>query len=203
MKPLNEIVIFGCGGHSRSVVDVLLSFQPNTQLIFVDAAAKANEVLFGYPVLTDVDLNDRHYFFALGSNEKRRQIFQKVGTLKLISIFSPTAYISRESTIEKGVFIGNFSHVGPEVKIGTNTILNTGCIVEHEVEVGQHSHIGPRAVVSGRSKIGDNVFVGVGATIKDSVSICSDVTIGAGAVIVKNITEPGVYVGCPGKKMMT
>ena len=33
------------------------------------------------------------------------------------------------------------------------------------------------------------------------VNICDNVVIGAGAVVTKNITEPGVYVGNPAKKI--
>lgn len=198
---MEPIVIFGCGGHSRSVVDVLLSYQPHASLIFVDEGAKEGETLYGFPVLPTFDLSGKSYFFAIGNNEKREKIYREVGTAGLISILSPKTHIGREAMLSQGVFVGNFCHIGPEVKIGENTILNNGCIVEHEVVVGPHSHIGPRAVISGRSKIGSHVFIGVGATVKDGISICSHVTVGAGGVVVKQIVEPGVYVGCPTKKI--
>ncbi len=194
-----SIVIFGCGGHSRSVVDVLLSYQPDISLVFVDENAKKGEKLYGFDVVAEMDLNAHPYFFSIGDNEKRRKKFEEIGPSGLISILSLKAHFGRESKISLGVFVGNFAHVGPEASIGENTIINNGCIIEHEVKIGRHCHIGPRAVISGRCKIGDEVFVGVGAVIKDSISVCSNVVIGAGAVIVKDIVEPGVYVGVPGK----
>jgi acetyltransferase-like isoleucine patch superfamily enzyme len=33
------------------------------------------------------------------------------------------------------------------------------------------------------------------------VSVCDRVVIAAGAVVTKNITEPGIYVGNPAKKL--
>lgn len=198
---LNKLIIFGCGGHSRSVVDTLLSVCPTVELVFVDNKAEKNERRYGFAVLSKVPEGDFSYFIAIGDNEQRKDKFMEIGEKDLISIISNRAYVSDRSNIGSGSFIGNFSHVGPEVTIGTNTIINTAAIIEHEVQVGKHCHIGPTATVSGRCKIGDLVFVGVGATIKDYVSICSGVIIGAGAIVVKDITEIGVYVGCPAKKI--
>lgn len=197
----DQIVIFGCGGHSRSVADVLLSDRPDACLIFVDEGAKENETLFGFPVVPTFRPENHPYFFAIGNNEKRQKKYEEVGPVGLIPIISPKASIGRQSNLGAGIFVGNHAHIGPEAIIGDNTILNTGCIVEHEVKIGMHCHIGPRAVISGRCKMGDRVFIGVGAVIKDGISICSDVIIGAGAVIVKPIQEPGTYIGCPGKKI--
>jgi UDP-N-acetylbacillosamine N-acetyltransferase len=196
-----EIIIFGCGGHSRSVVDVLLSDRPSARLIFVDEAAKPEETLFGFPVLCHFSKKEHQYFFAIGDNDKRQKKYLEIGPEHLLTIISSKAYLGRDIKLDKGVFAGNFVHIGPEATIGANTILNNACIIEHEVCIGSHCHIGPRAVISGRSKINDSVFVGAGATIKDFISVCSNVTIGAGAVIVKDITEPGTYVGCPGKRI--
>jgi len=194
-----RVLIFGCGGHSRSVVDVLLSYEPHIEVVFIDERARENEKIFGFDIVAAASIDDDDYFFALGNNEERKMKYDRIGKAGLISIISPKAYLGREAALGQGVFVGNFSHVGPECAIGDNTVLNNGSIVEHEVKIGKHSHIGPNAVISGRCDIGDQVFIGVGATVKDRVKICSNVIVGAGAVIVKDIVEPGIYVGCPGK----
>ena len=49
-------------------------------------------------------------------------------------------------------------------------------------------------------RIGSHTHVGMDATVKNNTEICSDCTIGAGAVVVKNIKEPGTYVGVPIRK---
>jgi acetyltransferase-like isoleucine patch superfamily enzyme len=48
--------------------------------------------------------------------------------------------------------------------------------------------------------IGNNVSIGSNATILP-VSICDNVVIGAGSVVTRSITEPGIYVGNPARKM--
>lgn len=44
-----------------------------------------------------------------------------------------------------------------------------------------------------------NTWIGAGATVSNNITICNDVMIGAGAVVVKDIMEPGTYVGVPQK----
>lgn len=194
-------MFFGCGGHSRSVADIYLSEHPGNQLIFIDENGRENETIFGFPVVRSRPIGSYPYFFAIGDNVKRLYICQIIGIEGLISIHSSKSHYGVGSFCDRGSFVGNYCHIGPQVTIGLNTIVNNGAIVEHEVRIGSHCHIGPGATISGRCKIGDSVFVGVGATIKDNLEICSNVVIGAGATVVKSIHEPGVYVGCPAKKI--
>lgn len=201
----NKIIIFGCGGHARSVADVILFNNPGADLIFVDQSARKNESIFGFDVLRKLSF-DRCYscIVGIGDNRKRKMVFDKVNSindLKILSVVSKTSYVGHEAEIGKGCFVGNFCHIGPHVKAGKDSILNNGCVVDHEVKIGEHCHIGPNATISGRSRIGDLVFVGVGATVIDKVNICSHTIVGAGATVVSDITEGGVYVGTPASRI--
>lgn len=198
---MEKVLFIGCGGHSRSAADILLARFPDCQIVFVDEYARDNERIMGFPVLRAQDIRDCSFFIAIGSNEKRRELYLKHGTEGLVSVISPFAHISPFSVLGKGCMVGSFCHIGPEAVVGDNTIINNGAVVDHEVRIGAHCHIGPNATISGRSSVGELVFVGVGATIKDSVSICSNVVIGAGATVVKNIADPGVYIGTPARRM--
>ncbi len=196
-----DLLIFGCGGHARSVADVYLSNNPTHTLLFIDENAKPNETLFGFQILNRLD-NDfliGKKFLALGNNQKRKNLFNGILKNKLESIISSKSYYSSSSKFGDGIFIGDFCHIGPMVVIGDNTIINTGAIIEHEVIIGSHCHIAPNTTISGRSIIGNEVFIGVGATVIDNISICDNVIVGAGAVVVTNITKSGTYVGIPAK----
>lgn len=197
----NKIVLYGCGGHSRSIADIILMNDPETLLLFVDDNARDNEKLFGFDVVKHAPSAVDPYIISIGDNHKRKIKLAELGESKLVSVISKYAHLGFNSSVGKGCFIGNFCHIGPDVVIGENTIINNAAIVEHEVVVGCHCHIGPNVTVSGRCKIGDLVFVGVGATVKDYITICSDVVIGAGATVVKDIVEPGIYVGTPAYKL--
>ena len=197
----DKIVILGCGGHSRSVADVVLSLNPHVQLVFVDDNARENEKIYGFDVFREYPVDNNKYFIAIGDNETRKSKLEQVGEKYIVSIISHRAHRGINSKIGAGCFVGNYCHIGPDAVVGKNTIINTASLLEHEVIVGDHCHIGPNATVSGRCIIGDLVFVGVGATIIDKVTICSNVIIGAGATVVKDISEPGIYVGTPTRRI--
>jgi UDP-N-acetylbacillosamine N-acetyltransferase len=97
--------------------------------------------------------------------------------------------------------IFDHTYIGPGTVIGNNNIINTGAIIEHEVSIKDNNHIAPGSVICGRVKIGSFVFAGANSVIRDKLSICDNVTIGAGSVVVKDISEPGVYVGNPVRKL--
>ena len=46
-------------------------------------------------------------------------------------------------------------------------------------------------------ELGHNVVFGTSAVVVGPVSICDNVVIGAMSLVNKDITEPGVYIGCP------
>jgi serine O-acetyltransferase len=50
-------------------------------------------------------------------------------------------------------------------------------------------------------ELGDNVVIGTGTTLLGPLSICDNVIIGSMSLVNKSITEPGVYIGIPVKKV--
>ncbi|HSW93398.1 MAG TPA: NeuD/PglB/VioB family sugar acetyltransferase [Gammaproteobacteria bacterium] len=194
-----SLVIYGCGGHARSLADVALS-NGIEQLIFVDNDARDNEKQFGFDVVKNFSLEKTtECILALGDNKQRAALFDSLKN-NIISLISIHAHIGKNAEIAKGVFVGNGAHIGPNAKIGENTIINTHAVVEHDCVIGKHSHISVNAVVAGKSTVGDFVMIGTGATVIDRIKMCSHVTVGAGAVVVRDITEPGTYVGVPARK---
>ena len=49
--------------------------------------------------------------------------------------------------------------------------------------------------------IGNNVVIGQGSSLLGPITICDNVLIGAMSLVNKDITEPGVYVGIPVRKI--
>lgn len=199
----SALIIYGCGGHARSVADVALH-NGIKHLIFVDKQAKKNEKLFEFDVINDFteQYHDR-CIVAIGDNQERSKIFDQLikKNINVISLFSHNAYLGKNAQLDAGVFVGHAAHIGPNVKIGAATLINTHCIVEHDCLIGKYCHISVNAVVAGKTQIGDFVMIGAGATVIDRLHICSHVTIGAGSVVVQSINEPGTYVGIPAKRI--
>ena len=192
------IYIIGCGGHARSVADVILNNNPEQHLIFVDENAKDGETILGFPVVKVLPNEAEQIFVAIGDNKKRKELSQDK---KLINVISKYAYVSSSAKLEDGIFVGEGAHIGPLANIGQGTIINTNAVIEHEDKIGEFSHISVNTTVCGRVNIGSNVFLGAGSIVKDGISVCNNVTVGVGGVVVKNIINNGIYIGVPVRKI--
>jgi len=95
------------------------------------------------------------------------------------------------ATIQRGVF--------------NSTILKNGVKIDSHVNIGHNSIIGENsvlalgAIVGGSVRLGKNCMVGLGAILRNGIKICDNVIIGMGSNVVKNIFEPGIYMGSPAK----
>jgi acetyltransferase-like isoleucine patch superfamily enzyme len=122
-----------------------------------------------------------------------------------------------------GCSIDDDSFIGPFVEIQKNVVIGKRCKVQSHsficelVTIGDDCFIGHGVMFINdtfseggpacgnqdlwkETKIGNRVSIGSNATLLP-VSICDDVVIGAGAVVTKYITEPGVYMGNPARKV--
>lgn len=101
--------------------------------------------------------------------------------------------IGSNTVIHKGLFqptiIGNYVTIGSLVNIGHN------CFVD------DHTIITPGTVLSGGTKIGKNCFIGINSSFRQRVKICDNVVIGQHSNVRQNITESGIYVGEPLRKI--
>ncbi|HEV7881292.1 acetyltransferase [Bradyrhizobium sp.] len=197
------LVVFGFGGHARSVADIALTLGIE-EIIFVDEAAHVNESLWGFPLRKTFDeqLPDGWQAFAASGDNQTRQV--QVAAIAgrswpLATLVSPTATIGNQSSISAGCFIGHHAHVGPLSIIGEACIINTGAVVDHECKIGDYTHVSVNASVAGRCHLGSFVFLGAGAVVIDKVSIADSITVGAGGVVIKSLVEPGTYVGAPAR----
>lgn len=202
---IRKIVIYGCGGHARSIVNTVRELGEDVEIVLVDENAQRGEIILDCRVEREYELNEKDgYIVAVGNNRKRAELYkilQENNKGRCLSVVSEHACIGIDVQIEQGTFVAPNAYIGPQASVGADTIINTGSIIEHEVQIGSHTHIAPHTTVCGRARIGNNVFCGAGSVIIDNIEICDDVMIGAGAVVKKNIMEAGTYVGVPVKKI--
>lgn len=112
-------------------------------------------------------------------------------------------------------FIGPFVEIQKDVKIGSNTKIQSHSFICELVSIGDNCFIGHGVMFINdlfsaggpaqgnkalwrKTQIGSNVSIGSNATILP-VTICDRVVIGAGSVVTKNIIRSGVYAGNPAK----
>lgn len=114
-------------------------------------------------------------------------------------------------------FVGPFTEIQKNVKIGNNTKIQSHSFICELVEIGNNCFIGHGVVFINdkfedqkpangkknkwkKTKINSKVYIGSNSTILP-VNICSNVVIGAGSTVTKNIDKPGTYAGNPAKKI--
>jgi acetyltransferase-like isoleucine patch superfamily enzyme len=85
-------------------------------------------------------------------------------------------------------------------KTGRGCIINTNSTVEHDCRLGDDVHVAPGAILSGGVTVGDQVMVGAGATVIQGVRIGPHCLVGAGSIVVRDLVEPGIYMGNPCKR---
>ena len=85
--------------------------------------------------------------------------------------------------------IGGFTHVGRNVRIGSNCTMLPGVVFGNKTEADDD-----RPVI-----VGNNCYFGLNAKILGPVTIGDNVTIGANAVVTKDIPDNAVVGGVPAK----
>jgi len=200
-----RLLVFGFGGHARSVADVALACGI-VEMVFVDANARQGEHFFGHPVVAvwDQALPEGWHAFSVASDAVARRdhvAFFAQSRWPVATLTSRFATVGVGSSVGFGSLVAHHAHVGPSTAIGIGCIVNSAAVVEHDCTIGEFTHISVNATIAGRTKVGSFCMVGAGAVVIDGLEVADQVTIGAGAVVHRSIREPGVYVGNPARKI--
>ncbi|MGI9504528.1 MAG: hypothetical protein ACR2RE_15900 [Geminicoccaceae bacterium] len=75
-------------------------------------------------------------------------------------------------------------HVGPDVMLGENVLVNTGAQIDHDCVIGDHCIISPGAILCGTVTLGEGCFIGAGAIIVQEVTLEPDTFVPAGTLVV-------------------
>ena len=115
------------------------------------------------------------------------------------TFIGPFVEIQKDVKIGKNCKVQSHSFICKLVTIGDNTVIAHGVMFINDLFATGSPANGDKNLWKSTT-IGNNVSIGSNATILP-VSICDHVVIGAGSVVTKNITEAGIYVGNPAKKI--
>lgn len=189
-----RIVLLGCGGHAKSVIDSIeaAGCYQIAGMVNRDSGGFSYR---GYSVIgCDDDLpqifqSGTHRAFIcvgfMGKSHLRQQLYRRLRDIgyTLPVIRDPTSIIASDAAIDEGTFVGKRAVVNANAVIGKNVILNTGALVEHDCRVGDYTHIAVSATLCGNVSVGENCFVGAGSVILQGIRLAEDGIIGAGSTI--------------------
>ena len=153
--------------------------------------------------LSAFDPEEYEVMIAIGSSFIREKLSNELPIhTKYFSFVHPSALIlSKDVVVGEGSFIGANSILTCNIKVGKHGVLNRGNHIGHDCRIGSFFSMMPNAVVSGNCVIDSLVWMGTNSSIRENLIVCDNVTIGLNSGVIKDIYEPGTYVGVPARKI--
>lgn len=208
-EPRPSIVLYGAGGHCRSVLGTLLQGGEwdvhgliNTHPQFCPERVLGCPVLGGDEQLEQLLLQGiNRIHVSIGDNQKRAEASNKLKAMgfELVSVRSPTAHVLPQSEYGDGSFLHSLSLVGADCSVGEGCIIQPQSNLGHESSMGAFSQLAPGVHTGGKCRIGDGVFIGLGAAILPRIRIGRYAVVGANAVVREDVPDYAVVVGNPGR----
>lgn len=117
-------------------------------------------------------------------------------------------YISKHAIIMdefKSIGVGNIICAGTiittNVSIGNHVQLNIATTVGHDTVLSDYVTTAPNVSISGNVTIGECAYFGTKTSVREKITIHPNTIFGLNSGVVSDITESGVYVGTPCKKI--
>ncbi|MFS0637356.1 acetyltransferase [Mesobacillus foraminis] len=203
----SKLLIIGASGHGKVVADIALKMNKWQKIVFLDDNENIKTIL-GLEVIgksTEVlkYIDEYDIFIGIGNNSIREKIHEKLESCgaSIPKLIHPSAVIGGEVKIGVGTVVMPGSVINTSTKVGKGCILNTGATIDHDNLIEDYVHISPGAHLAGTVKIGKGTWLGIGSVVRNNIIITNHCTVGAGSVVVKNITEPGTFLGVPARRV--
>ena len=200
----NRLIIFGAGGHGRSLAALVQKMGGFDLKGFVDDGVPAGSEILELPVLGGRDslaaLAKEGIRLAIngvggiGNLKARLSVFDllRQAGFEFPKVIHPTAFIEDSAVLAAGVQVFPLAYVGTEVTAGFGTIINTGAIVSHDCALGQTVNLSPGATLAGGVTVGEGSLIGMRATVNLGVQIGTYALVGNGATVKADVPDGGV-----------
>ena len=202
---MKNVIIIGAGGHGIEIDEYIAYSKKkckdnlfNVIGFLDDNPANYQNYKFSAPLLGGVRdhkvRKDCSYIMGIANLKYRRFFIEKfsIEGADFITFIHCDAYVSESAQIGKGVVIAPYANVGPNVKIGDFTFLNSRCSMGHDSVVGKYNFISPNVCFSGFTIIGDENMFGINSATIPGIKIGDRNKIAAGIVLDKNVEDDSV-----------
>lgn len=206
-KDNKKIRIYGAGGHSQVIKEVLVKNGYTISDTFDDKPetvhyASKNVNVGAREHLADFPHEGDPVIIAVGINSDRAEI-AKILKCSYGKAIHKSAIVSETSKIGDGTVVFAGAIIQPNTTVGKHVIVNTGASIDHDNIIGDFAHISPKAALCGHVEVGEGTHIGVGAVVIPLVKIGKWCTIGAGTIVLKDVPDYATVVGNPGKIIKT
>jgi sugar O-acyltransferase (sialic acid O-acetyltransferase NeuD family) len=203
-------IVFGAGGHARSVVGVLRDIGCGIAGVLADGG-RPGEVWPGIEWLGDLAqaravlqrLPGSVCVMAIGDNYQRLRLLREIQAdcpgARFPAVVHPSAVVAGDATLGQGVVLMPGAIVLAGCQLGSFSLVNTRASLDHEGVLAEGASLAPGAVTGGRVSIGRRSFIGMGAVVAQGVRIGDDTVLGAGALLLQDLPDRAVAYGSPAR----
>jgi sugar O-acyltransferase (sialic acid O-acetyltransferase NeuD family) len=200
----SAIVIYGGGGHGKSLIDLLRMLGSYRIVGILDDRLPVGETLLNVPILGGSEALPElraggvrlavNAVGGIGNIAVRVKVFRKLEEAGFVcpTVLHPAAFIEPSAQLSPGVQVFPQAYIGSEARVGYGTIVNSGAIISHDCNLGDYVNISPGAILAGAVQIGSGTLVGMGVTINLEVKVGPGARIGNGATVKSDIPDRGV-----------
>lgn len=203
----NKLLIIGASGHGKVVADIALKMNKWASIAFLDDDVSIKSSM-GIEVIGKSDkaltnIQEYDIFVGIGNNSIREKIQKKLEAegASIPVLIHPSAVIGEKVELDSGTVVMAGAVINCCTRIGKGCIINTGATVDHDNIIEDFVHISPGSHLAGTVKVEHGTWLGIGSIVSNNVNITSGCEVGAGALVLKDITEPGTYVGVPVRRV--
>lgn len=198
---MKNIIIFGAGGHSLVIIDLIKELKEYTIIGIYDDNKEGG--VDGIPILGKIDDNiikdADEYIIGIGHDRVRKNIYEQFYNLPWATLIHPRSIVSKRASINYGTVVLAGAIIQPGVNVGKHCIINTNSNIDHESYINSFSSICPGVTICGNVNIGELTFIGANSTIIQRITVGKNCIVGAGTVIIKNVNDNCKIVGNPGR----
>jgi len=214
---MKNIVIIGAGGMGKEVawlIENINIHKPTWNILGFLVDEKYNEswgkTIYNYPVLggeawLQNQNKEINVICAIGSSSARKCIYERIAkysNVKLATLIDPSVRIDKTVHIGEGTIICRNCIVTLDVNIGNGVLMNTGATVGHDSNVGNYCTFLTNSMAAGNTTFGECCEIGSGAFILQGKTVVANTIIAPLSSVLKNIKEPGTYLGNPARLLL-
>lgn len=201
-----KIGIIGFGSVGKQLYNTLLENNYKKSQIFLfadDITDDFGSASFKFNDYKKDKFRELHFIPALGYLSKNLK-FEILNYLienkyRIFTFMHPTAFVSKNAEIGKGVIIYPLCNIDQGSKIDDGSILLNSTIIAHDTYIGKCCYLAPGVCFSGFVNLGNLSFVGTSASIANNIEIGENSTIAMGTCLTKSIEKNSCVIGNPFK----
>jgi len=198
------LVIYGGGGHAKSLIDLIRAEGRYTIAAILDDGIPAGTRILDLtvsgggellPVLRRKGIYQAvNAVGGIGSITPRLAVYSRLAEagFTCVTVIHPRAFTEPTAVISDGCQVFFNAYIGSDVRVGFGAIINTGAIISHDCVLGDYANISPGAILAGAVQVGERALIGMGATVNLGVRIGDGARVGNSAVVKKDVPENGI-----------